>query len=146
MGEKITQWRSPWLLFFRIYAQRWKVFLQLTNDIRTHDIYEQKDKKRYSYKEIIKGNIEKFCITNDRGAKNWIIRSVSCERDCEQETRWGTNEEDWWIPWKPCLKSVLVSSIKILFSFCTISFSSHVPSSNSDHDILKALTEDCRKF
>ena len=56
---------------FRISAHvEINAFLQLINDIRTHDIYEQKDKKRCSSKEIIKVNIEKFCITNDRGAKN----------------------------------------------------------------------------
>ena len=40
-----------------------KVFLELTNHIRTHDIYEQKDKKRCSSKEVIKVNIEKIYFT-----------------------------------------------------------------------------------
>ena len=63
---------------FRISAHvEINAFLQLINDIRTHDIYEQKDKKRCSSKEVIKVNVEKFYITNEK----------KCERDCEQETR-----------------------------------------------------------
>ena len=50
---------------------------------------------------------------------------------CKWKERRGANKEDEWILWKPCLKSVLVSSIKILFSFCTISFP--LPSSSIDH-------------
>ena len=49
----------------------------------------------------------------------WNLRMM---RSHKWKDRWGTNEEDEWILWKPCLKSVLVSSIKILFSFSIISF------------------------
>ena len=65
-GGKNNTMKITTITVFRIS----EVFLQLTNDIRTHDIYEQKDKKRCSSKETIKVNIEKLCILNDRGAKN----------------------------------------------------------------------------